>query len=326
MITGKLRAPIIFLIVTTERKPKMKVTLIHNPKAGEGDNGGADDFLALIGAAGHSVSCHSSKDHHLDQALGDPGDLVAIAGGDGTVGAVAARLVGRGVPIAVLPMGTANNISTTLGHASTPVERLIAGWTAALRIMFDVGVARGPWGTTRFIEGIGAGLFARAICELDARADVSFGPEDNREEKLASALKWMSERVESFPAEELTITLDGQELSGEFILLEAMNIQHIGPSLHLAPEADPSDGLLDVVLIGADEREKLAVYLADRLSGLSDPPRWRTRRGRNLQLRCEKADLHIDDKVWPGSVSSDAASPILVDVTLESHALEFLVH
>jgi diacylglycerol kinase family enzyme len=303
----------------------MKVTLIHNPKAGEGADGGAHEFLALIGAAGHSVSCHSSKDEHLDQALGDPGDLVAIAGGDGTIGAVAARLVGRGVPLAVLPMGTANNISTTLGLASTPLKRLIAGWAAAFRLRFDVGVARGPWGLTRFIEGIGAGLFARAICELDARADVTFGPEDNREDKLATALKWMSERVSSFPAEELTIALDGRDLSGEYILLEAMNIQHIGPSLHLAPDADPSDGLLNVVLIGADEREKLGMYLADRLSGRSDPPRWRVHRGRNLQIWCDKADLHLDDRVWRASASNDAESPILLDVKMESHALAFLL-
>jgi diacylglycerol kinase (ATP) len=326
MISGRTTDVIIISIASNLRKSNMRVTLIHNPRAGEDDHPEVDEFLALISAAGHDVSCHSSKNDHLDRALEDPGDLVAVAGGDGTVGAVAGRLVGRRVPIAVLPLGTANNISTTLGLAGAPLERLIAGWAAALRMRFDVGVVQGPWGEIRFIEGIGVGLFARAICELDARADVTFGREDNREEKLTSALRWMIERVSTFPAEELTITLDGQDRSGEYILLEVMNIQHIGPSLHLAPDADPGDGLFDIVLINASERDKLGDYLANRLEGRPHRPQWKVHRGRHLRLPWQNSDLHIDDKVWPAPESTPDGAPVFLDVKLESHALEFLAY
>jgi diacylglycerol kinase family enzyme len=304
----------------------MRVTLIHNPRAGEDDQPSVNELLALIRAAGHAVTSHSSRDEHLDRALEDPGELVAVSGGDGTVGAVALRLVGRGVPIAVLPLGTANNISTTLGLADTPIERLIHGWTAALRMQLDVGLVRGPWGASRFIESVGVGLFGRAICELDARKDVAFGREESREEKLASALKWMRERLPSFPAEAIQIRLDGQDFSGEYILLEAMNIQHIGPSLHLAPDADPSDGLLDVVLIDALERDKLGEYLAKRLEGGAHPPRWPVYRCRQLELQWENSDLHIDDEVWPGCALPKSHSAMHLDVEVESRALEFLVH
>jgi len=47
----------------------------------------------------------------------------------------------------------------------------------------------------------------------------------------------------------LEMTLDGKEFSGDFLVLEIMNISHVGPGLNLAPNADPSDGLLDVVII-----------------------------------------------------------------------------
>jgi diacylglycerol kinase family enzyme len=95
-------------------------------------------------------------------------DLIAVAGGDGTVGKVARRLIGRGIPIAVLPMGTANNISRTLGITDLSVIQLIPSWSTARHLSWDAGVSEGPWGERTFIEGIGAGLFTTAIPHIDA--------------------------------------------------------------------------------------------------------------------------------------------------------------
>lgn len=261
----------------------------------------------------------------MERALEDPGDLVAVAGGDGTVGAIAARLVGRRVPIAVLPLGTANNISSTLGLAETAPERLIAGWAAARRTGFDSGVVQGPWGSNRFIEGIGVGLLAMAISQPDTRDDVALAPLENREERITGGLRWLRERLWDYPAKELEITLDGKELSGEYILLEVMNIQHIGPSLHLAPHADPGDGLFEVVLFSAENRDELDDYIATRLEGNSRPPRWTVPRGKHLQLQWDGSDMHIDDKKWPRRDSTIPQSPMVVDVKVDSHTLEFLV-
>jgi diacylglycerol kinase (ATP) len=303
----------------------MRVTLIHNPQAGEDEHPSVDEMLALIRAAGHAVTCESSKGDHLDRALENPGDLVAVAGGDGTVGAVACRLVGRRIPIAVLPLGTANNISKTLGLTDAPFEQLIAGWSTARRARFDAGVIQGPSGAARFIEGIGIGLLARAITELDAKADVAFGRVDKGEGGMTAGLRRLRELLRDCPANELKITLDGQDLSGEYILLEVMNIQHIGPGLHLAPDADPGDGLLDVVLVTALQRDKLDEYLGSRLEGDLQPLQWTVHKGRHLQLRWEDTDMHIDDKVWPAHGPTSSPSPVPHEVKVDSHALEFLV-
>jgi diacylglycerol kinase (ATP) len=262
---------------------------------------------------------------HSHEVLDDPGDLVAVAGGDGTIGAVAGRLLGRRVPIAVLPLGTANNISKLFGPSDAPLERLIAGWARARRIGFDVGVVRAPWGEARFIEGLGVGLFATAISQLDAREDVTFGSQETREESIQSALIWLNAQLSTCPATELKITLDGKDLSGEFILMEVMNIQHIGPSLHFAPDAHPGDGLLDLFLVKAEERDKLGEYLANRLKGQSRPLEWDVPRGRYLELSWERADMHVDDRIWPGPGSILPGSSIALEVYVERHALEFLV-
>src|SRR5262249_30744485 len=144
------------------------------------------------------------------------GDLVAVAGGDGTVGTVADCLAGRrpAVPIAVLPLGTSNNISKSLGIGETTLDRLVAGWAAARRIGFDAGVVSGPSGKTRFIEGIGVGLIASAIGR--PKKDDGFGPGhlDRRDRRIASGVSWIKEKLESFPARSVRLVVDGQDCSG----------------------------------------------------------------------------------------------------------------
>jgi diacylglycerol kinase (ATP) len=303
----------------------MRVTLIHNPNAGANEQTFLDEVLAWISAAGHAVTCQSAKDDDWDKALEVPTDLVAVAGGDGTVGAVAMRLARRRIPIAVLPVGTANNISKVLGMADTTPDQLVAGWATARRIAFDTGLVDGPWGATRFIEGFGVGLLARAITELDAKADVAFGRVDNREEKIASGLKRLRDLVANCPAEDLKISMDGRDLSGEYILMEVMNIQHIGPSLHFAPAADPGDGLLELILVTAEQREKLAAYFSSRLDGDSRPLQWNAHRGQRIQLRCEASDVHIDDRVWPAHGPTSFEGPMHFGLAVDGHSLEFLV-
>ena len=309
-----------------EGKTNVRVTLIHNPKAGDDEHPSVDEVLSLIRASGHAVTHHACNGDHWERTLDDPGDLVAVAGGDGTVGAVAGRLIGRRVTDRPsLPAGTANNISTTLGLADTPIEQLIAGWANARRLGFDAGVVHGPSGATSFIEGAGVGLLASAISQPDFRDIFALARPESRDDRIKSGLRWLKERLGKWPAKELKLTLDDKDLSGEYILLEVMNIRHIGPSLHFAPDADPGDGRLEVVLFSAAERDKLGDYLANRLEGDCHPLRWTVPRGKHLQLRWDGSDMHIDDKAWPDGSSDRAQSPMVLDVKADNHALEFLV-
>ena len=54
-----------------------------------------------------------------------------------------------------------------------PLARLIAAWSTATRLKFDVGVATGPWGSTSFVESVGVGLFSRTMAKLDARSNIA---------------------------------------------------------------------------------------------------------------------------------------------------------
>jgi diacylglycerol kinase family enzyme len=62
----------------------MRITLMHNPKAGDAEHGRKQLMAALV-KAGHQASYQSTKKEDYKKALGKPADLVVAAGGDGTV-------------------------------------------------------------------------------------------------------------------------------------------------------------------------------------------------------------------------------------------------
>jgi diacylglycerol kinase (ATP) len=300
----------------------MKVTLIHNPDAGDDCQPSGNEILNRIRKAGHSVVYQSSKDVSWDKVLHDSADIIVLAGGDGLVGNAAKRLVGRHIPIAILPMGTANNVANSLGLTNKPLQQLIEGWATARRTKFDVGVATGPWGATCFVEGLGVGFFTNLMA-LEAKGDIELDHFNASGAKITCALEVIRNRLQSFPASRLKVTLDDQNLSGEYVLLEVMNIRSIGPNLDLAPAADPGDGLLDLVLVSKGERDQISRYLSERIEGKSSSPGLIVRRSQRLQIECEGLLIHIDDDLWPED-GSPPSSPIAIDVKLSSEYLEML--
>jgi diacylglycerol kinase family enzyme len=299
--------------------------MIHNPEAGTSNQPSGEDLVHLIRAAGHSVTYQSSKHADWQQSIEEPTDLVAVAGGDGVVGLVAKRLVGKRVPVAILPMGTANNIATTLRLKGLPLDQLIACWTTARRAKFDVGSAAGPWGKSFFIEGVGLGAFTETMSRLDARSNVDLTDHEDAEKKIQATLHILKVRLEACQALGMKITLDGLDLAGEYVLLEAMNIRSIGPNLWLAPDADPGDGLLDVVLVPDRERQRLTDHLTERTEGKNIFPQLTTHRGRHLHIECDELRVHIDDDVWPSHGEHPPYSPMIIDVSLHPESLEMLV-
>src|ERR1044072_4407146 len=122
----------------------MKISLIYNGAAGADEPLVAEDISSAIGKAGHDLLYVAVRHSDWPEAMSRDIDVLAVAGGDGTVGTAAKELVGKSVAIAVLPIGTANNIANTLGIIDRPIEELIAEWASASHMAFDVGRATGP--------------------------------------------------------------------------------------------------------------------------------------------------------------------------------------
>ena len=296
----------------------MRITLIHNPGAGRGPSTGAD-LRKLLHDAGHEVRSHSAKEDGWKKALKAPADLVVVAGGDGTVGRVTRRMAGRGVPMALLPSGTANNIARALGQLERPFEELVRGWESARRMRLDLALAEGPWGERYFVEGLGIGLFARLL----GRSEIA--PPRKRKRPVEDALRRLKRLGEDCEAQEVRATLDGKDISGRYVLLEALNLPYVGPNLHLAPDSQPGDGELEVVCVTESERSRLVQYLEKWQENRQRLAVLPSRRGKRLRMEWTGFELHIDDRLWPKKKAEPEEIAGMVEARIDGTTVEFLV-
>jgi diacylglycerol kinase (ATP) len=278
----------------------------------------------LIQAAGHKVKYHSSKEKDWKKALRRRCDIIAVAGGDGTVGKVARRLVGKPTPIAILPVGTANNLGHAMGLTGRALEPLIMEWEAARRVNFDIGEAKGPWGSNYFVEGVGVGLFAATILNIRERDDPILAADVCREDEITRVLQILKDQVKKHRAAKIKVSLDDEDLSDDYVLIEALNIRYAGPNLDLAPGADTNDGLLDVVLLRRGEEGKLSRYLTHCIGGRNAKANLTVRRGRHLQIEWHGAPIHIDDKPWSTDDAKPTARSNGIDIKVGSDSISFL--
>lgn len=251
-----------------------------------------------------------------------------VAGGDGSIKQVAVAIAGRGIPMAILPIGTANNIAKSVGALGS-VSELVAGWRRAERRRLAVGRVATPWGAMRFVESVGVGVFTELVTRGDSEVNESTTGLTGHaiDRALLLLQRIVAERAPRFRR----LGLDGSDLSGEYLLVEVMNMPLVGPNIPLAPGADYGDDRLEVVAVTEREREVLATYVKARLSGGAAPPELTVRRAARVTMHASPGELHVDDEAWrpeqPPAEGAPAPGPDAGEVTiaLEEAGVEVLV-
>ena len=175
------------------------------------------------------------------RALDEGADVVAAYGGDGTVAEVAGALVGSGVPMAILPGGTANVMSVELGIPAAFGEACGVLCQEELTIRpVDVGLVD----DRHFLLRLSMGLEARMVEGADRSLKDRLGT-------LAYALS----ALKALAAPQLIryeFEIDGQSLCEEGIACVIANSANLGRAgLQLAPDVTVSDGLLDVFVVNS---------------------------------------------------------------------------
>lgn len=291
------------------------VNLIHNPKAGDEEHN-KEALTAQLTAAGFSCTYRSTKEDGW-KVVADGARLVAVAGGDGTVRKVVKQLFRQKLthlPLAVLGLGTANNIAKAFGGYGNP-KTVIQTWKDGVVKKVDVGLVQNVPGIEFFLEGFGFGLFPYLMRQMEKAGTDYPSPE----EELKAALKLLHKILQDYEPRQCQLEVDGTDHSGKFFMVEVMNIRSIGPNVVLAPFADPGDGELDVVLVPEAHKEKFADYLLHKIAGGDDAYQFHTLKAKNVSIQWAGTRLHADDEMLKLPKETE------VKIAVNEGALQFIV-
>jgi diacylglycerol kinase (ATP) len=181
--------------------------------------------------------------------LGEELDVVAVAGGDGTLGEAAEALLGKAVPVAVLPAGTTNVVAREYGVADPRVAEaaLFSQRTRPLTVFHAAGRA--------CLIGAGVGFDARVMTNTIPVLKRLFGRTGIG---WTATLEWL--KYEFPPIEVEGVDADGREFRREATFVLSANTARYGGDPILSPHADPADDLLDLVLFASHSRRTLMLF------------------------------------------------------------------
>jgi diacylglycerol kinase (ATP) len=218
-----------------------------------------------------------------------PCDGILAAGGDGTVNELINGLFRRGktsIPIGVIPIGTGNDFARHLGiKGPSDVIKRLHGSPQPI----DVGRVEGydhlGNQTTRyFLNVASAGMGPDVVKRLH---------HDSR--WLGPDLTYLRATLKSFfgyQPEQITANWQGRNWSGKIRCLAVANGSSFGSGLKIAPEADPSDGSLNIFIAGDVSLPKFLFFLQRIKAGkkIFHP--------RAEYSKSKEITLHSEAEVW----------------------------
>jgi diacylglycerol kinase (ATP) len=222
---------------------KPQVLILFNPFAGQAYNlkRSLEDAAEIWRSRGWEVELRPTKapgDATIQaQAAASKGyDVVAAAGGDGTVNEVMNGLVGTNTALAVLPVGTVNIWARELG-LSMELKRAATNFLDAHLEKIDVGKA----GNRYFLLMAGIGF--------DAAVTAIINPQEKKQLGVLAYVKQAVQLAWRFPGITSHIRIDGKRIRGRVLMVVIGNSQLYGGVVKLTAHAIINDGLLDVCII-----------------------------------------------------------------------------
>jgi YegS/Rv2252/BmrU family lipid kinase len=237
--------------------PGRRFTVLLNPaSAGGKAQRLLPEVRAALGAAGAQTTVVETQDlpHAADAARAavERGETVVALGGDGLVGALAATLRGS-APLGVLPGGRGNDFARALGisqEIGPACQTLLDGEERAL----DLGEANG-----------------RAFACI---ASVGFDSEANRVANEARFIRgnlvyaWAAIRaLVAWKPTRFEVMLDDRQLEFQGYTVAVANSAYYGGGMKVAPDADPADGLLDVIFVKHTSKPRFIANLPKVFAG-----------------------------------------------------------
>jgi diacylglycerol kinase (ATP) len=257
----------------------LRVALVANPESGQ--NTDRRELEAQLRAAGAEVLCYDLD--QLDEAAACGVDRLVVAGGDGMLAPAAEAAHAAGIPLALLPTGTANDFARGAGLPLEPA----AACRLAVRgqRLRDLDVAR--MDGRAFVNTASIGLSVEA-----ADLAVPFKRVIGRFAYMLGALR---AGLTASPVLCRIFCDDEQLFAGKAWQAIVANSGRFGAGSSVE-EADPRDGLLDAMVIPAGARVRLPGYAyAMRRGAIARAGEARHGRGRRIRLEVAREQAYNVD-------------------------------
>jgi diacylglycerol kinase (ATP) len=276
----------------------VKVALLVNPAARAGAHTGAA-MHAAERLRGHGVQTSilsggsAAESSALLRAAIEVGvDAVVVAGGDGTVNLAIQEVAGSGVPLGIVPSGTGNDFAATLGlrelDATAAADAIAGGVTRAI----DLARVTREDGSTRYYGSVLASGFDSKVND---RANAMRWPRGGSRYSIAILIEFLT--LAGMPYEVQLELPDGtrEQVRGDLVMATVGNGRTYGGGIPICPDADPADGLLDVVLVRPAGRLRLLRLLPRVYQGThAGVPEVAMRRVRSVRLSSPGVTAYAD--------------------------------
>jgi YegS/Rv2252/BmrU family lipid kinase len=216
------------------------IHIIVNPTAGNRNRALLDRVVAQLRARGADVTVDLTRaaGHatELARAAAQRGeaDVIVAAGGDGTINEVARGLTGQGVPLGIIPLGTANVLAIEIGlrpRAEEIVSMLLGGPAE----LIGTGLVDGEI----FLMMAGIGFDGEIVRNIDPRLKRLWGK---------GAFLWSGLRTwAAGPGRDIRLVVDGREKHAAWAIVT--NARHYAGPFVLAPQSNITSPGLTLFLL-----------------------------------------------------------------------------
>ena len=222
------------------------IVVAMNPRAsfGKNEHAGAD-AARMLSSAGHDVIALRENDYSaLENVTRDalrPESVLVVVGGDGMVHLGAHLAREKEVALGIIPAGTGNDLARHLGLPLGSIPAATAHLIQALESApqhIDVGVATSPHGTEHPFACVFSAGFGALVNERANRLRLIRG---RHRYTVALLIELAQLRPITY-----TLTIDGVEETGSYLLVAVANSQSFGGGMKVTPDASLVDGKLDV--------------------------------------------------------------------------------
>lgn len=278
----------------------MRTLLVLNPAAGQRNWNGARQrrLLACLKRAGVDAQIHLTTSNGTGRPLGvSDWDLIIAAGGDGTVHHLLPEVARCDVPLAILPLGTANVLAREIGIPST-LEAAVAATAQGLARPVRLAEANGRLFLMSAGVGVDADLLRRVKRPLKKR--------------LGTGAFWLSGVGQfvgySFPT--FQVTADGETFEASFAVFSRTRMYANG--LPLAPNGELREPDLYMSLFTSHSRWRYLRYFTAAARGTH------TRLPDVVHRRIERAEIRGGSEIGY-QVDGELAGSIPLTVGLSDY-------